>query len=216
MNAPSTPPRRAAATASGPSHHRRGLLALALAPLLAATLAGCKKAPVAYKGMDITGAEYARDFQLKDAQGQVRTLADYRGKAVMLFFGFTQCPDVCPTALTRAAEIRRLLGDDGQRLQVVFITIDPERDNPTVLGAYTQVFDPSFVGLYGDLEQTAAAAREFKVYYKKVPTGTSYTMDHSAFSYVFDPQGKPRLVLRHEQSAKDCADDLRQLLQQSA
>ncbi|MES2609664.1 MAG: SCO family protein [Pseudomonadota bacterium] len=205
-----------AAMTGGLALHRRRLLALALAPLLASAVAGCKKAPVAYKGMDITGAEYARDFRLKDAQGQVRTLADFRGKAVMLFFGFTQCPDVCPTALTRAAEIRRLLGQDGQRLQVVFITIDPERDNPTVLSAYTQVFDPGFIGLYGDLEQTAATAREFKVFYKKVPTGSSYTMDHSAFSYVFDPLGKPRLVLRHEQSAKDCADDLRQLLQQSA
>nr|WP_311224284.1 MULTISPECIES: SCO family protein [unclassified Acidovorax] len=183
-----------------------------MTPVLAAALAGCKKAPVAYKGTDITGAQYARGFQLKDAEGRVRTLADFQGKAVMLFFGFTQCPDVCPTALTRAVEIRQLLGKEGQRLQVLFITIDPERDNPAVLGAYTQVFDPSFIGLYGDLEQTAAAASEFKVYYKKVPTGASYTMDHSALSYVFDPEGKPRLVLRHEQSAKECAEDLRQLL----
>jgi protein SCO1/2 len=195
-----------------PSPRRRTVLALALAPLLAAAVAGCQKAPVAYTGMDITGAEYARDFALKDPEGRVRTLADFRGQAVVLFFGFTQCPDVCPTALARAAEIRRLLGEDGQRLQVLFVTIDPERDTPTVLGAYTQVFDPGFIGLYGDLEQTAAVAREFKVYYKKVPTGASYTMDHSSFSYVFDPLGKPRLVLRHEQSAQECADDLRQLL----
>jgi protein SCO1/2 len=215
MRIPSSPP-RPAATAARPSPRRRGLLALALSPLLAATLAACKKAPVAYKGMDITGAEYARGFTLRDAQGQVRTLADFRGKAVMLFFGFTQCPDVCPTALTRATEIRQLLGADGQRLQVLFITIDPERDTPAVLASYTQAFDTSFIGLHGDAAQTEATAKEFKVYYKKVPTGASYTMDHSAFSYVFDPEGKPRLVLRHEQSAKDCADDLRQLLQQSA
>ncbi|RYH70138.1 MAG: SCO family protein [Alcaligenaceae bacterium] len=199
-------------TAGGPLKQRRKMLTLALVPLLAAALPGCNKAPIAYKGMDITGAQYARGFQLKDAQDKVRTLADFQGKAVMLFFGFTQCPDVCPTALIRAAEIRQLLGEDGPRLQVVFITIDPERDNPTVLDAYTRVFDPSFIGLYGDLEQTASVASEFKVYYKKVPTGASYTMDHSALSYVFDPEGKPRLVLRHEQSARECAEDLRQLL----
>lgn len=190
---------------------RRAMLALVLSPLIA-TLAGCKKAPAFYQGMDITGAQYARGFQLKDPTGKERTLADFKGKAVMLFFGFTQCPDVCPTALTRAVEIRELLGKDAQRLQVIFITIDPERDNPTVLSAYTSTFDAGFIGLYGDLEQTAATAKEFKVYYKKVPTGASYTMDHSALSYVFDPEGKPRLVLPHAQSAKACAEDIRQLL----
>lgn len=142
----------------------------------------------------------------------MRTLADFKGQAVMVFFGFTQCPVVCPTALARATEIRSLLGADGPRLQVVFVTIDPERDAPPVLKAYTQAFDPSFLGLYGDVQHTAEVAKEFKVYYQKVPTGASYTMDHSAFSYVFDPLGKVRVVLRHEQSAQDCADDIRQVL----
>lgn len=180
---------------------------------VALALAGCKpKAPL-YRGIDISGADYGKDFRLKDSTGRERTLADFKGKAVMLFFGFTQCPDVCPTALIRAAEVKRLLGADGDRLQVIFVTVDPERDTPQVLGEYTRAFDPSFIGLYADPQHTAETAKEFKVYYKKVPTGASYTMDHSAFSYVFDPAGKLRLVLRHEQSAEDYAADLRQILQ---
>ena len=141
------------------------------------------------------------------------TLADFKGQALMVFFGFTQCPDVCPTALTRALEIRQLLGPDGQRLAVAFITIDPERDTPEVLKAYVGAFDPGFVALRGDEAQTAEVAREFKVFYKKVPTGASYTMDHSAITYVFDPEGRLRVAFRHEQDAQDCAADLRQILQ---
>jgi protein SCO1/2 len=200
---------------SDPSPHptRRGLL-LAGGALATFALAGCDKIlPPSFNGVDITGASYAQDFRLNDADGRERTLADFKGKAVMMFFGFTQCPDVCPTALVRAAEIRRMLGADGERLQVIFVTVDPERDSPVVLKAYTQAFDPSFIGLYGDLRTTAETAKAFKVFYKKVPTGSSYTMDHSAFSYVFDPRGKIRLVLRHEQSAQECAQDLRQILQ---
>jgi protein SCO1/2 len=139
-------------------------------------------------------------------------VADFKGKAVMLFFGFTQCPDICPTALVRAAEIRKMLGADGERLQVIFVTVDPERDSPVVLKAYTQAFDPSFLGLYGDPQKTSETAKAFKAFYRKVPTGSSYTMDHSAFSYVFDPAGKIRLALRHEQSAQECAEDLRKIL----
>ncbi|MET3497817.1 protein SCO1/2 [Variovorax boronicumulans] len=195
---------------------RRHLL-IAGGSLAALSLAACDKVlPVRYNGIDLTGANYAQDFRLTDADGHERTLADFKGKAVMLFFGFTQCPDVCPTALVRAAEIRRMLGADGERLQVVFVTVDPERDLPVVLKAYTQAFDPSFIGLYGDLKTTSETAKAFKVFYKKVPTGSSYTMDHSTFSYVFDPAGKIRLVLRHEQSAQECADDLRKILQTSA
>ena len=175
--------------------------------------AGCDRLlPERFNGVDITGANYAQDFRLTDADGRERTLADFKGKAVMMFFGFTQCPDVCPTALVRAAEIRKLLGADGERLQVIFVTVDPERDSPAVLKAYTQAFDPSFIGLYGDMQRTSQTAKDFKVFYRKVPTGSSYTMDHSAFSYVFDPKGKIRIVLRHEQSAQECADDLRRLL----
>ncbi len=184
-----------------------------LATGLTVALAGCgKTAAPRFHGIDLTGADYARDFRLRDADGRERTLADFRGRAVLVFFGFTQCPDVCPTALSRAAEVRRLLGDDGPRLQVVFVTVDPERDTPPVLKEYTAAFDPGFIGVYGDLQQTEATAKAFKVYYKKVPTGSSYTMDHSALSYVYDPQGRLRLALRHDQTAQDYAQDIRQLL----
>ena len=194
-------------------HPTRRHLLLACGGLAALALAACDKVlPASYNGVDITGASYAQDFRLTDPDGRERTLADFKGKAVMMFFGFTQCPDVCPTALVRAAEIKRLLGAQGDRLQVIFVTVDPERDLPVVLKAYTQAFDASFIGLYGDLQRTAETAKAFKVFYKKVPTGSSYTMDHSAFSYVFDPKGKIRLVLRHEQSAEECAQDLRQIL----
>ncbi|MFM9928243.1 SCO family protein [Variovorax sp. H27-G14] len=203
-------------TSTLPSTRRRVLRAggalTSLVTLTAFGLAGCDKVlPASYNGIDITGASYAQGFRLTDTDGRERTLADFNGKAVMMFFGFTQCPDVCPTALVRAAEIKRMLGADGDRLQVVFVTVDPERDLPVVLKAYTAAFDPSFIGLYGDLARTAETAKAFKVFYKKVPTGSSYTMDHSTFSYVFDPKGKIRIVLRHEQSAEECAQDLRQV-----
>ncbi len=191
----------------------RRLLLLSGSAAAALAVAGCdRKKPASYHGIDITGADYGRDFHLTDPDGRQRTLADFQGKAVMMFFGFTQCPDVCPTALVRAAEVKRLLGEDGSRLQVIFVTVDPERDTPEVLKAYTAAFDPSFLGLYGDAQRTAETAKEFKVYFRKVPTGASYTMDHSALSYVFDPAGKLRLVLKHEQTAQDCAADLRQIL----
>jgi len=199
---------------SHPPMQRRRLLLSAGGLAAVASLAGCDRLlPARFNGVDITGANYAQDFRLTDADGRERTLADFKGKAVMMFFGFTQCPDVCPTALVRAAEIKKLLGTDGERLQVIFVTVDPERDSPVVLKAYTQAFDPSFIGLYGDMQRTSQTAKDFKVFYRKVPTGSSYTMDHSAFSYVFDPKGKIRIVLRHEQSAQECADDLRRILQ---
>ncbi len=193
-------------------HRRRALLqGGVLAALLA--LAGCQKqTPQTFHGIDISGATYGADFRLSDPEGRERTLADFKGKAVLIFFGFTQCPDVCPTALVRAAEVKRLLGADGERLQVLFVTVDPERDTPEVLKAYTAAFDPSFIGLHADLQRTAETAKDFKVFYKKVPTGASYTMDHSALSYVYDPAGRLRLVLRHNQTAQDYADDLRQIL----
>lgn len=168
-----------------------------------------------FKGIDITGAKYGKDFQLADTDERVRTLADFKGKAVMLYFGFVQCPDVCPTALTRAVEVKRLLGTDGERLQVIFVTVDPERDTNDILKAYMAAFDPTFLALHGNADQTRSTAEHFKVYYKKVPTGSSYTMDHSALSYVFDPNGQLRLALRHEQSAQDYAHDIAQLLKKS-
>lgn len=183
---------------------------------LAVFIAGCNRAGDAaapgFRGIDLTGAPYGRNFRLTDADGRERTLADYKDKAVLMYFGFVQCPDVCPTALIRAAKVKQLLGADGDKLQVIFITVDPERDTPEVIKAYTAAFDPSFIGLYGDAKRTRETADEFKVYYKQVPTGSSYTMDHSALSYAFDPQGRLRLALRHEQTAEDYAHDLRQLL----
>lgn len=189
----------------------------ALSLVLISLVSGCQRADDAasagFRGMDITGARYGRDFRLSDPDGRERTLADFRGKVVLLYFGFTQCPDVCPTALSRAVEARRLLGPEGERLQVIFVTIDPGRDVAPVLRDYTAAFDPTFLGLYGDAQRTRETADDFKVYYRKVPTGGSYTMDHSTLSYAFDPQGRLRLALRHEQNAQDYAHDLRLLLQ---
>jgi protein SCO1/2 len=196
------------------SSRRRGLVLATLgAAVLAAT--ACQKAPPSFASMDLTGAEYGRDFSLQDPDGRTRTMADFRGKAVMLFFGFTHCPDACPTALARAAEVRRLLGPQAAKLQVIFITIDPERDSAAVLKEYTHAFDPDFLGLRTDLPGTAAVAKEFKVIYQKVPTGSSYTMDHTAFTYVLDPQGRLRLAMRHELSAQDAARDVSTLLAQA-
>ncbi|KNY04200.1 photosynthetic protein synthase I [Achromobacter piechaudii] len=187
---------------------RRRLLLSSLALL---ALTGCGPAAPKLHGMDLSSMPTG-DFQLQDTSGQMRTLADYRGHPVMLFFGFTQCPDICPTALTRALEIKALLGADADKLRVLFITVDPERDTPEILAAYTQAFDPGFVGLRGNAEQTRAAAQSFKVFYQKVPTGSSYTMDHTALTYLIDAQGKLRVALRHQQSAQECVEDLRTVL----
>ena len=183
-----------------------------LASLGAVFLAGCGPAAAKFQGVDVTGADYGRDLPLPDQDGRQRTLSDFAGKVVVAFFGYTQCPDVCPTAMSELAEVKRSLGADSERVQGVFVTVDPERDTPEVLKAYTAAFDPSFIGLYGDLERTAQIAKDFKVYYKKMPTGSSYTMDHTSLSYVYDPLGKLRLALRHEQPAQDYADDIRKLL----
>jgi protein SCO1 len=196
---------------------RRSLLLLGGASLV---LAGCDRVKALFEpgtkfnSIDITGAQYARNFVLVDAQGRERTMADFQGKIVAIFFGFAQCPDVCPTALLELAQVKQALGADGDKLQGIFITVDPERDTPEVLGPYAQAFDPSFVALRGSLEQTAAVAREFKVYYNKVPgkTPDSYTMDHSAGLYVFDTQGRVRLYARHGIGAELLTQDIRRLL----
>ena len=163
---------------------------------------------------DITGAEFARKLELPDADGKPRSLADWRGTVVVVFFGYTQCPDVCPTTMAELAQIRTQLGADGDRLQTVFVTIDPERDTPEVLKAYLANFGPNVVGLRGDAEQTKAAAKEFKVFYAKVPGKTpgSYTMDHSAASFVFDPAGRVRLFVPYGADTKLLTGDLKQLL----
>jgi protein SCO1/2 len=189
---------------------------LATWAMLAGLLAGCSptgdNTAAAFKGMDITGANYGQNLRLDDFNGRERTLADFKGQAVLLYFGFVQCPDVCPTALTRAVEVMRLLGNQGERLQVIFVTVDPERDDPAMLKEYMAAFDPTFLALQGDAQRTRETADHFKVYYKKIPTGSSYTMDHSAMSYLFDPQGHLRLVMRHEQTAQDYAHDIALLL----
>lgn len=175
-------------------------------------LAACQPAPPSFKGIDITGAPYGKDFNLPDADGKARSLSEFKGKVVLVFFGFVQCPDVCPTTLGRAVEVRKLLGADGQKVQVVLITVDPERDTPEMLREYMKAYDPSFIALRGNAEQLAATAKDFKVFFQKVPTQNSYTMDHTAVTYAFDPQGRLRLALKHEQSAQDVAADLRNLL----
>jgi len=180
----------------------------------AMALAACSPQPVRFEGVDITGADYAQGFALTDHTGSRRTLADYKGKLVVVFFGFAQCPDVCPTTLSKLVEVKQRLGKDGEKLQAVFITIDPERDTQAVLAQFIPAFDASFVGLRGTAEETSETARQFKVFYQKVPgpTPTSYTMDHTAGSYVFDTQGRIRLFLKHEQSAESVVNDLKQLL----
>ena len=194
------------------SIQRRGFLAALIAAGL--SLYGCSRTEELknINGIDMSGTEIGQDFLLTGTDGRQHRLADFKDKAVLVFFGFTQCPDVCPTALFRAAEVKKLLGPDGDQLQVLFITVDPERDTPEVLKAYVSAFDPSFMGLYGDLDQTAKTAKNFKAYYAKVPTGASYTMDHSAITYVYDRAGRPRLGLRHTQTAEEYAADIRQIL----
>lgn len=198
------------------NRNRIHVLAGSAVALLITLAGGCSRTdePIVgqFKGLDITGAPYGKDFNLTDHNGQERTLADFKGQVVMLYFGFVQCPDVCPTALSRAVETKRLLGADGERLQVLFVTVDPERDTAPVLKAYMAAFDPSFLALSGDLQRTRDTANSFKAYYKKVPTGSSYTMDHSALSYLFDPSGVLRVAMRHEQTAQDYAHDIALLL----
>ena len=199
--------------------NRRRLLAGAAAVVgLGVGLAACQPAKPTFKAIDITGADYARGFALPDATGQQRTLADFKGKVVVVFFGYTQCPDVCPTTMAELAEVKRALGADGARVQGVFITIDPERDTPELLKAYVANFGPDFVALRGSPEQLKTLAKDFKVFYAKVPGKAegSYTMDHTAGSYIFDTQGRVRLFTRYGTGAKALADDLKQLLSNAA
>lgn len=192
--------------------NRRTVLGAALAAGFL-TACGDRSAP-SFSGIDITGADYATGFSLTDHNGQIRTLADFKGKVVVIFFGFTQCPDVCPTSLGELAQAKKLLGADGERLQGLFISIDPERDTPEVMQQYMASFDPSFLALYTAPDALPALAKSFKVYYKKVAgrTPTSYTMDHSAGSYVYDPQGRVRLYHRYGSGAQALAGDVKKLL----
>ena len=192
---------------------RRHVLHLMGAAALPVLLAACGDRKPQFSSVDLTGADYAKDFQLPDTDGKVRTLQDFKGKAVIVFFGYTQCPDVCPTTMADIAQAKKLLGADGAKVQGIFITIDPERDTPELLKAYVANFGPDFVALRGTPEQTAAVAKDFKVYYKKVEgKGGNYTMDHSAASFVYDPQGRLRLYARYGGGPQVLADDLKQLL----
>ena len=202
---------RLAATFAAIGLRRWGTFAAFLAAML---LAGCGAGGPKFQSSDITGSSFGRDFSLRDANGAMRSLADFRGKAVVIFFGYTQCPDVCPTTLAALAEAMKRLGPDADRVQVLFVTIDPERDTPALLSQYVPAFDPRFLGLYGDADATARTAKEFKILYQKAPGATpaSYTMDHSAGTYVFDPQGRLRLYVSNGQGADVFAHDLAQLL----
>ncbi len=177
-------------------------------------LGACSEQKHTFASIDVTGADYAKDFELTDHDGQVRHLADFKGKAVVMFFGYTQCPDVCPTTMTELAEVKKLLGKDGDRLQALFVTVDPARDTPEVLKAYMGNFDPSFLALYTTPDKLVQLAKDYKIYYKQVDgsTPTSYTMDHSAGSYVYDTQGQLRLFTRYGTGPKVLADDIAQLL----
>ena len=193
---------------------RRILLVAALG-----VLAGCDKpagssSKATFRGIDITGAEYARSLSLTDQHGQPRTLEQFKGKVSVVFFGYTQCPDVCPATMAELAQIKKALGKDGDRVQGIFVTVDPQRDTQDILKNYMASFDPSFVALWGTPEQTKAAAKEFKVFYALTPGKTegSYTVDHTAGSFVFDAKGKVRLFVRYGSGAEALTADLKALL----
>ncbi|MCC7486538.1 MAG: SCO family protein [Burkholderiales bacterium] len=183
--------------------------------LVAAALAGCERAPQKprFELTDITGASFGREFDLPDHDGRRRTLADFRGKVVTVFFGFTHCPDVCPTTLGEMAQVMRELGPDAEKVQVLFVTVDPERDTAPLLKQYVPAFHPSFIGLAGDAEATARVAKEFKVFYQKQPLKSGgYSVDHSAGTYVFDREGRLRLFAPYGRGAAPILHDIRLLL----
>jgi protein SCO1 len=198
-------------------HFRSRFATLARAffmPLLAVgLLAACAPSAPVFRSTDITGADYGKTLKLIDHHGAERTLADFRGKVVTIFFGYTQCPDVCPTALVGMSEVMQQLGTDSDRVQVLFITVDPERDTPALLAEYVPVFDQRFLGLYGSMEKTAEVAKDFRVFYRKSgDVNGHYTIDHSAGTYVFDPQGRLRLYVKHGEEPQVIAADVKALL----
>jgi protein SCO1/2 len=177
-------------------------------------LAACAPDKTAFKSIDLTGADYAKDFSLPDQFGKTRSIRDFSGKVVVVFFGFTQCPDVCPTSMVELAGIKKSLGADGDKLQAVFVSVDPERDTPEILKSYMGNFDPTFLALLPSAEQLPAVAKDFKMYYKKVDgrTATSYSIDHSAGSYIYDTQGRLRLFSRYGSGAEGLTQDIKLLL----
>ncbi|MCA1324164.1 SCO family protein [Herbaspirillum sp. alder98] len=191
------------------------LLLAACATLLVAC--GPSKPEVKFNNTDVTGLDYAKDFALTDHNGTPRTLADFKGKVVVMFFGYTQCPDVCPTTMVEMSNVMKELGADADRVQVLFVTVDPDRDTQQILSQYVPAFDKRFLGLRGDAAATEKVGREFKVFYQKVPGKEpgSYTMDHTAGSYVFDPQGHIRLFVKHGQGPQTLTHDIKLLLSSS-
>ena len=177
-------------------------------------IAACSPQQPVFSSIDVTGADYAKGFELTDHNGQVRHLSDFAGKVVVLVFGYTQCPDVCPTSMAELAEIKKALGKDGDRLQGLFVTVDPERDTPALLKSYMANFDPTFLALYTTPDKLTALAKAYKIYFKKVEgkTPTSYSMDHSAGSYVYDTKGQLRLFTRFGSGPKLLTEDIRLLL----
>ena len=173
-----------------------------------------KEEKASFKSIDLTGADYAKDFELSDQNGQLRSIKDFTGKVVVVFFGFTQCPDVCPTAMAELAGIKKSLGADGDKLQAILITVDPERDTPELLQAYMRNFDPTFLALRPSLDKLPQVAKDFKIYYKKVDgkKAGSYSMDHSAGSYVYDTKGRVRLYSRYGNDVGGLTSDIRLLL----
>ena len=182
--------------------------------LLIGLLAGCQRTAVPghFHASDVTGSYTQADFHLTDQNGKPRSLRDFKGKVVVLFFGYTHCPDVCPTKLADMAQMLRLLGKDAGRVQVLFVTLDPERDTREILAKFVPAFDPAFLGLYGDAGETANVAKNFLVEYRKHPAKNGYTLDHSTFSYVIDTQGRMRLLAGEREPADWLAQDIRQLL----
>ena len=187
------------------------------AALAALILVACDGGGPKFRNVDMTGADYAKGFALTDHNGKPRTLADFNGSVVVVFFGYTRCPDVCPTTMLEMKEVMRKLGPDADKVQVLFVTLDPERDTQQVLAQYVPAFDPRFLGLYGDSATTLKTAKDFKVFYEK-RAGSSpgaYTIDHTAASFVFDPKGRLRLYVKHDQ-IESLADDIRTLLKERA
>lgn len=182
--------------------------------LLAASLLTACSPPAKFNATELSGIDWGKDFALTDHNGTPRRLADFKGRAVLVFFGYTQCPDVCPTTMSNMRELMTTLGPEAGRVQVLFVTVDPERDTPQLLAQYVPAFHPSFLGLYGDAAATAATAREFKIFYNKQPGSTpgSYTVDHTAGNYLFDPRGRLRLYVRHGETPERMAQDIKRLL----
>lgn len=197
---------------------RSSVLPAALAAVAALLTAACGPQEPKFRSTDITGADFGKQLALTGHDGKPRTLADFRGKAVVLFFGYTHCPDICPTTLADVAAVTKQLGADAARVQVLFVTLDPARDTAAVLAQYVPAFDPGFLGLTGDAAAIERAAKEFRIFYEKRPGSAPdvYSIDHSAQSYVFDPQGRLRLFVRQDRIAQDLAEDLRTLLKSPA